>query len=67
MENTIKTKYTYLKVIQQNYGFGWEDNSEYQTTSNGKVLENSLFIHDLKEYKLTGYATRVINRKTTTK
>jgi len=26
-------KYTYLKVIQQNYGQGWEDVSEYETNS----------------------------------
>jgi len=61
-------KYNYLKVIQQNYGQGWEDVSEYETNSQGEGLEihdnkDSLLTHDLREYKLTGYATRVINRK----
>lgn len=70
-------KYTYLKVIQQNYGNGWEDVSEYETNSSGNPLEYlnnpkidgvrkskcSLLRHDLKEYRLTGYPTRVIRRK----
>ncbi len=71
-------KYTYLKVIQQHYGHGWEDVSEYEcdsqymnfeksgsfyTDSKGRQKEYSLIGHDLKEYRLTGYATRLINRK----
>lgn len=71
-------KYNYLKVIQQNYGQGWEDVSEYETNSQGTPKEfvqtkmasgnfintkTSLLSHDLKEYRLTGYSTRVINRK----
>ena len=56
-------KYQYRKVIQQNYGFGWEDVSEYEAKSNGNTIDKSLLIHDLKEYRLTGYATRVIFRK----
>lgn len=71
-------KYTYLKVIQQSYGQGWEDVSEYETTSIGtpKEFDNKIsisksgkeiilyLIHaDLKEYKLLGYPTRVIRRK----
>lgn len=56
-------KYTYLKVIQQNYGQGWEDNSEYQTNSKGIAIDRELLKADLKEYKLTGYPTRVIKRK----
>ena len=73
-----QNKYRYALVIQQNYGYGWEDNSEYQCTSNGKPLEMSdefrttkfgtkipisLHAHDLREYKLTGYSTRSILRK----
>jgi len=72
------TKYNYLKVIQQHYGQGWEDVSEYQTNSQGTPKEYvrekwasgamrntnvSLLRHDLKEYKLMGYPTRVIQRK----
>lgn len=66
-------KYTYLKVIQQSYGQGWEDVSQYETNSVGIPLElvsstnsrgtQTLLMHDLKEYRLTGYATRVIKRK----
>lgn len=67
------TKYNYLKVIQQNYGQGWEDVSEYETNSTGTPKEYtnktvgrrklSLLAHDLKEYRLTGYPTRAIFRK----
>lgn len=70
-------KYNYTKVIQQNYGCGWEDASSYETDSTGtpkeKVIEKypsgkwkystSLLMKDLKEYKLLGYPTRVIKRK----
>ena len=71
-------KYNYIKVIQQNYGQGWEDVSEYQTNSQGEPKEwsdklhisptgkerkQSLLLHDLKEYRLTGYLTRVVSRK----
>lgn len=67
-------KYIYLKVIQQNYGIGWEDVSEYETNSLGVPTEKlfdkdptkkttTLLQHDLKEYKLTGYRTRVIGRR----
>lgn len=71
-------KYKYLKVIQQNYGQGWEDVSEYETDSEGnhkefsgkvRQLGNGMFkaipliTLDLKEYKLLGYPTRVIRRK----
>jgi hypothetical protein len=66
-----QNKYTYLAVIQQNYGFGWEDNSEYQTDSKGNSIEYhftngkkiSLLKHDYNEYLRTGYATRIIKRK----
>lgn len=59
------TKYTYLKVIQQHYGQGWEDVSEYECNSSGNQTKENreLLKHDLKEYRLTGYATRVIKRK----
>lgn len=64
----MANKYNYLKVIQQNYGQGWEDVSEYETNSQGTPKElhtdgKSLIKHDLKEYRLTGYCTRVIRRK----
>lgn len=77
-----QNKYNYLNVIQQNYGQGWEDVSEYEADSKGRSINDSLhsgkFVtnpktgrereltllqHDLNEYCLTGYSTRVIFRK----
>jgi predicted glycosyl hydrolase (DUF1957 family) len=73
-----ETKYRYLKVIQQSTGQGWEDVSEYETDSQyrnfeksgcffinkyGRRQEYSLIGWDLKEYRFTGYPTRLINRK----
>lgn len=73
------TKYNYLRVIQQSYGQGWEDVSEYEANSTGKTSEMSgvyretktgrkieltCLEHDAKEYRFTGYPTRVIFRKT---
>ena len=57
-------KYNYFKVIQQNYGQGFEDVSEYQTNSKGTTKDRELLKHDLKEYRLMGYPTKVIQRKT---
>jgi hypothetical protein len=71
-------KYNYFLVIQQNYGFGWEDNSFYECTSAGLPIEKSdkfretksglkipisVYSQDLTEYRRTGYATRTIKRK----
>lgn len=56
-------KYKYIKVIQQNYGQGWEDCSEYETNSSYITKDKGLLKHDLKEYNLLGYPTRVIKRK----
>lgn len=71
-------KYNYINVIQQHYGQGWEDVSEYEANSQGVSTEMSgqfvtlksgskreltLLSHDLREYRLTGYPTRVIFRK----
>lgn len=73
-------KYEYNKVIQKNYGQGFEDVSEYSCNSlgvvsemsgkfkelkNGGKREISLLEHDLKEYRFAdSAATRVIFRKT---
>jgi len=72
------TKYNYILVIQQHYGQGWEDVSEYEADSQGNAKEmddkihvgktgreykETLLKHDLREYNLMGYATRVIFRK----
>jgi hypothetical protein len=56
-------KYNYFKVIQQNYGQGFEDVSEYQTNSQGTTKDRELLKHDLKEYRVLGYPTRVVQRK----
>lgn len=59
MTTTIKqTKYSYVKVIQGNFGYGWEDVSEYDKSEYPQVK------HDLKEYRLSNIgAYRVINRR----
>jgi len=67
-------KYEYVKVIQQHFGQGWEDVSEYAANSqfiaterNNKPGPNgrteSLWKADLREYRATGYPTRSINRR----
>jgi hypothetical protein len=67
-------KYTYKKVIQQHFGNGWEDVSEYHANSTGQATEKnddkdpnskpgSLLLHDLTEYKRIGCPTRVIFRR----
>lgn len=69
-------KYNYLLVIQQHFGQGWEDVSEYDATSSGNCIEKterlnkhgrmqkfSLSSEDAKEYRLTGYPTKIIFRK----
>lgn len=58
-------KYKYIKVIQQYYatGYGWEDVSEYETDSKGRSKDKLVFVNDLKNYRLLGYATRVIKRR----
>lgn len=65
-----QNKYKYLKVIQQNYGQGWEDVSEYECKSDYTPLEMcednpkmSVLRHDFLKYRLKNKATRVISRK----
>jgi len=75
MNTQTKRKNTYYKVIQQNYGHGFEDVSFYETTSQGYPIEytdkllnekfkiyQSLLNFDLNEYRKLGYRTRVIRR-----
>jgi hypothetical protein len=60
-ENTQRVnKYNYVKVIQQYFGYGWEDVSEYNKASKEDI--NTLK-GDLREYRLMNYPTRVIERK----
>lgn len=56
-------KYKYLRVIQQNFGYGWEDVSEYESNSSYSVKDVKLLRNDFKEYQFTGYATRMIKRR----
>lgn len=37
-----ETKYNYMNVIQQHYGQGWEDVSEYEADSRGRSIGESL-------------------------
>lgn len=69
----------YLVIQQNfGYGHGWEDVSHYPSTSSGIPIEKSnefrilksgtkmplsLHAYDLREYRLTGFATRSIFRK----
>lgn len=60
-ENTQRVnKYDYLKVIQQSFGYGWEDMSEYNKASKEDI---DTLKGDLKECRLMNYPTRVIERK----
>lgn len=56
-------KYEYEKIIQQNYGCVWEDVSSYEANSQGIAQDIKLLKHDLAEYRLLCYPTRVIFRK----
>ncbi len=53
-----QNKYSYVKVIQGNFGCGWEDVCEYNKQEFATVK------NDLKEYRLSNTgAYRVINRR----
>lgn len=53
-----QNKYSYVKVIQGNFGYGWEDVSEYDKQGFATVKK------DLKEYRLSNTGVyRVINRR----
>ena len=55
---TKQTKYNYVKVIQGNFGYGWEDVSEYDKQ------DYHLVKNDLKEYRLSNIGVyRVIGRR----
>lgn len=75
---TNKYKYLKVIQQNFDSQYGWENVSEYETDSQGTPKEYtgkperlrngmfravSLLKHDLKEYQLTGYPTRVIKRK----
>ena len=43
----MSRKYNYLTIIQGNYGYGWEDESEYD----GSMRDRDAY-RDIKEYRL---------------
>lgn len=51
------TKYVYLKIVQGNYGFGWEDLTASENTREARA--------NLREYRQNepGYAYRLISRR----
>ena len=56
----MSNKYAYLTVVQGNYGWGWEDESEYE--GDNRMQEA---FKDLHEYKLAApeYGHRIIQRR----
>ena len=54
---TKQTKYSYVKVIQINGSYGWEDVSEYDKQ------DYPLVKNDLKEYRLSNINVFVIRGK----
>ena len=57
-KTTKQTKYSYVKVIQGYFGYGWEDVSEYDKQDFLQARK------DLKEYRLSNTgAYRVIDRR----
>ena len=58
MTTNKQTKYSYVKVIQGNFGYGWEDVCEYNKQEFATVK------NDLKEYRLSNTGVyRVIGRR----
>lgn len=62
-----ENKYTYYKVIQGNYGYGWDDEDYHETNSN-YLFKNKdarlYFQENLKAYRENGGgAYRVVKRK----
>ena len=56
-------KYTYLKVIQKDYGFGFEDLTAYEVNSQGYGARKEI-LEDLKAYRENeGGHFRVIFRR----
>jgi len=54
----MNNKYEYVKVIQGNYGLGWEDLCEYDK-------HDKQIYKDIKEYRICSpnYPHRIINRR----
>lgn len=66
--NTRRNKYRYYKVLQGNYGYGWDDLIYLETNSTGDALnekDKKAFMVDKKRYRENerGVRFRVIFRK----
>ena len=48
---TLKNKYSYYKVIQGNYGYGWDDLVSYKTNSQGLFASDKEFADMKQTYK----------------
>lgn len=56
-----ENKYIYYKVLQGNYGYGWDDLCSYDTSDPGQMKE---LRDDLKSYRENeGVPLRVIRRR----
>ncbi len=61
--NKVK-KYTYYKIIQGNYGEGWNDEDFHECDSSYNALDLKALKENLKAYKANGGgAYRVIKRR----
>ena len=62
-----KNKYTYYKVIQQNWGYGWDDVDFYESDSSGFIKDREtreLFKTNLKAYRENEpVPTRVVKKR----
>ena len=54
-----KTKDVY--VIETNYGYGWEEESEYDKDDYTDPLKSAK--EDAKEYRIAGAMTRIVKRR----
>jgi len=58
-------EYNYYKVIQQNWGYGWDDVDFHETDSTYWPKDRKLFLENLKAYRENqpGVPLRVVQRK----
>ena len=59
-----QNKYIYCKVIQSNFGYGWDDEVTYNTADKDEMNE---YKTDIKDYRQNarenGYRIRTIERR----
>lgn len=57
-------KYTYYKVIQENWGYSWDDVDFHETDSHYWPKDRPAYLENKKAYKENSQAPiRVINRR----